>query len=127
MKESPLANVFITLPTSVLVELYCSNPGDESKGRFWLPVNLMAVSRQVEVEVRHILDRVLIRVPVSTRSIQVSLKGHTAKVGCFCEVKAIRFLASCPLVCISRSSLSTMYPSPDQILYLLPFPFERLP
>lgn len=48
--ESPCPNVAITLPAAALMDLYKSNPAGESRGRFWRPVNLLAVCHQMKDE-----------------------------------------------------------------------------
>jgi len=62
--EPPPTNVHITLPISALMQLYHSNPAGESKGRFWDPVPLFAVSKEVAGEAGEVWGRLLIHVSV---------------------------------------------------------------
>lgn len=70
--ESPPANVHITLPISVLMQLYYSNPAGESKGRFWDPIPLFAVSKEIAAEAGEVWGRLLINVSVIHPFLMVS-------------------------------------------------------
>lgn len=66
--ESPCPNVAITLPAAALMDLYKSNPAGESRGRFWRPINLLAVCHQMKDEAWSVWGKLPITCGVSTRS-----------------------------------------------------------
>lgn len=61
LEQAP-PNVSITVPTSVLVDFYKSNPAGESKGRFWRPIPLLAVNRQIREEASYVYSKILVEV-----------------------------------------------------------------
>jgi hypothetical protein len=63
--ESPSPNVAIRLPAGALMDLYNSNPAGSSKGRFWRPLPLLAVSKQLKEEASGVWNKLPVVVNVS--------------------------------------------------------------